>query len=103
MANEYGYGEVKEKKSIWDTLGTGIDKYFTLKTTQEQQELARIRLQQLVEQGRITQQQADAQMASEMGATERFMAKLKANKTIVITVVLAGLAIGGFVYYKKKK
>lgn len=103
MANEYGYGEPKEKKSVWDTLATGVDKYFTLKTTQEQQELARIRLQQMVEQGKMTQQQADMQLASEMGATERFLAKVKANKTIIITLALAGVGIGAFIYFKKKK
>ena len=110
MAYDYGYGQPKDKKSIWDTLTTGVDKYFTLKTAQEQQELAKIRLQQLVEQGKLTQQQADLERAklesqnlAEMSATERFMAKLKANKTIVISLLVAGLAVGGFVYYKKKK
>ena len=43
----------KEKQSVWDTLGTGIDKFFTFRTTQEQQKIEELRLKQLEQQGLI--------------------------------------------------
>jgi len=104
MAKEYGeYGQ-EEKKSVWDTLTTGVGKFFDLKQTQEEQELAAIRLAQLQEQGKMTQTQADIEAAKQQGLTDQFLAKVKANKAVLIPLAIAGsIALVGFTFYYIKK
>lgn len=102
MADEYG--QAKEKKSVWDTLGTGIDKFFTFRTAQEQQKIEELRLRQLEQQGLIEGEETRRSEISEQSATEQFLAKIKANKAILIPLAIAGsLAIAGVGYYYFKK
>ena len=94
----------KEKKSVWDTLGTGIDKFFTFRTTQEQQKIEELRLKQLEQQGLIEGEETKRSAISEQSATEQFLAKIKANKAVLVPLGIAGaLAIGGVGYYYFKK
>ena len=101
----------KEKKSVWDTLGTGIDKFFTFRTaqeqrraTQEQQKIEELRLKQLEQQGLIEGEETKRSAISEQSATEQFLAKIKANKAVLVPLGIAGaLAIAGVGYYYFKK
>lgn len=102
MADEYG--QAKEKKTVWDTLGTGLDKFFTFRTTQEQQKIEELRLKQLEQQGIIAGEETRRSEISEQSATEQFLAKIKANKAVWIPLAIAGcLAIAGVGYYYFKK
>lgn len=107
MAYDYSNPEQKkDNKSVWDTLTTGLDKFLSLKTTQEQQKLEQIKLQQ--QAGELQSQQVAAGLAAaqQQSLTEQFMAKLKANKAILVPLAIAGsLAIVGvsFYYFKKSK
>jgi len=94
------YGQPKDKKSVWDTLGTGIDKFFTFRTTQEQQKIEELRLKQLEQQGLIEGEETRRSQS----ATEQFLAKIKANKAVLVPLAIAGaLAIAGVGYYYFKK
>jgi len=102
MSDEYG--QPKEKKSVWDTLGTGIDKFFTFRTTQEQQKIEELRLKQLEQKGLIEGEETRRSQIAEQSATEQFLAKIKANKAVLVPLAIAGaLAIAGVGYYYFKK
>ena len=119
MSYGYGYGQnpppKKDNSKVWENIFSGVDKFFTLKTTKEQQKLAELQIKQLQEQGKITAQQAQielskigaeseaARLTSE-SATEQFLAKIKANKAVLVPLAIAGsLAIAGVGYYYFKK
>ena len=75
MADEYG--QAKEKKSVWDTLGTGLDKFLTFRTTQEQQKIEELRLKQLEQQGLIESEETKRSALAEQSATDQFWLKSK--------------------------